>query len=131
LTMAYGIGLRIEGHDCGNAAILRDEEAVQELLVTAIQVADMTLLAGPFCTEELTRDIGKGPGLTACAILYESHVVIHTYPEQRWFLFEMTTCKEFDSVRVVNLLRAWADCKTVTDCTVVGHMFPEPVEANG
>lgn len=127
--MAYGLGLRIEGFACRSTSLLRDEEAVKDLLITAIKVAGMRLLAGPFIAEEPFRDIGKGPGITACAILYESHVVIHTYPEQAWFLFEMTSCKEFPVERVENLLRTWANCVVASKCEEVGKYFPEPARA--
>ncbi len=127
--MAYGLALRVEGFACRSVSLLRDEEAVRDLLVTAIKVAGMRLLAGPFVAEEPKRDIGKGPGITACAILYESHAVIHTYPEQAWFLFEMTSCKEFNVERVENLLRAWVDCVVDSKCEEVGKYFPEPAEA--
>lgn len=131
MTMEYGTALRVEGHNCLSASILGDAEAVKDLLVTTIKVAGMSLMAGPFVAEEPARDVGKGPGITACAILCESHAVIHTYPEQRWFLFEMTTCKEFDPERVINLLKTWAECQVVTDICPVGRWFPEPVETNG
>lgn len=127
--MAYGLGLRIEGYECQTPDVLNDETKVKDLLQTAISVAGMSLMAGPYASREKPRDIGKGPGITACAILYESHVVIHTYPEQRWFLFEITSCKDFVVSRVENLLRAWAECRIDSKCEPVGRFFPEPTKA--
>lgn len=132
--MAYGMALRIEGSHCQHTSALDSEEAVNQILVSAIEVAGMSLMAGPLVAREGPRNIGKGPGITGIAVLYESHVVIHTYPEAfpdktGWFIFDLLSCKNFDDNKVATLLKAWAGCdedNLTIRMGAVGLSFPEP-----
>jgi hypothetical protein len=58
-----------------------------------------------------------GPGITygfvgmnddlveGIVVLSESHMTIHTIPEERYIHFDLFSCREFDVERVVDLLR--------------------------
>ncbi len=122
----YGIQLQIEGACCQNADALRDEKKVKGLLAKAIKAAGMSLLAGPYVAEEPPRDAGKGPGISGVALLCESHVVIHTYPEARWFFFEMLSCKNFNSAKVEKVLTKWSGSQQISSyAKEIGTNFPE------
>lgn len=133
--MAYGPALRIEGANCCHIESLGSEESVRSLLLAAVTDAGMTLMdipGNPMVGREEPRDVGKGPGVTGVALLYESHCVIHTYPKASqyggWFLFELVSCKPFDPNRILTLLKDWAGASEAHfnfSHAVIGHLFPD------
>jgi len=44
-------------------------------------------------------------GLTAFYIIAESHLAIHTWPENNYFAFDLFSCKNFDEKIVIQLLK--------------------------
>lgn len=130
--MAYGPALRLEARNCKNLKSLDSEEAVRAFLISVVEVAGMSLMdipGNPLIGREEPRDVGKGPGVTGCALLYESHCVIHTYPKPPgWLLLDLVSCKNFDPERVITLLRKWAGVAEVDmsfSCGQIGHLFPD------
>jgi S-adenosylmethionine/arginine decarboxylase-like enzyme len=128
--MNYGHQLTVEGVNCRNGKELDSEASVASLLLQCVEAADMKvmqILGNPLIGREPARGEGKGPGITGCALLTESHCVIHTYPEQTepWFYFELLSCKDFIPEKVIDVLKAWGNPKmTFTDTTLVGRAFP-------
>lgn len=133
--MNYGHQLTVEGVDCHNAKALDSTDSVAILLTQCVEAAGMTMMqipANPVVGRELTRTIGRGPGITGCALLNESHCVIHTYPKQEkpWFFFELLSCKKFEADKIVDILKAWASpSKLFTAMREIGQEFPPRVEA--
>ena len=126
--MTYGMRIEIEGFDVrpgiGSITGLDDEGHIERFLLSMIKAADMQLAIGPLVYREPQRDIGKGPGLTGIAVLVESHTVIHTYPEQRWFLFELLSCKPFEPDDIVEEIQAWFNSQMTVKVEKVGDHFP-------
>lgn len=125
--MAYGYRLWAEGQTGRNIDNLNDEAAVADFLRRVIREAGMTLAIGPFTYKEPPRDIGKGPGVTGIAVLVESSVHLHTYPEQRYFFFELFSCKHFDYRSIMDVVREFTGA-LAPECAFdpVGQGFPEP-----
>jgi len=44
-------------------------------------------------------------GLTAFVVLSESHISVHTYPENEAYYFDVFSCKKFNVDDVLNILR--------------------------
>jgi len=44
-------------------------------------------------------------GLTAFCIIAESHLAIHTWPENNYFAFDLFSCKDFDEKIVIQILK--------------------------
>ena len=127
--MTYGMRIEIEGFDVrpgiGSITGLDDEGYVERFLLSMIKAAGMSLAIGPLVYREPQRDVGKGPGLTGVAVLVESHIVIHTYPAKRWFLFEILSCKPFRSEEIETELKEWFNCQMKVKGQTVGEHFPE------
>lgn len=126
--MAYGYRLWLEGPAASLfRPRLRNEQAVGKLITEVIQRAGMTLAAGPFLWTEPKRAIGKGPGVTGVAILIESSVHVHTYPEQLYFFFELFSCKWFDHEGVADYIKDFMGAPQfdMREFTSVGQQFPE------
>jgi len=72
-------------------AVLQDEELLRRTVTHAVQLAGATLCAlhsVPFPS----RVPGENGGVTVVAILAESHLTIHTYPEAEFAAVDLYTC---------------------------------------
>jgi S-adenosylmethionine decarboxylase len=82
--LSNGRHLILDLYDC-DPEILDDYEGLEELLVTALQMANATIL----------RIIGEQfepQGVTLLALLTESHASIHTWPEIGYCAIDLYTC---------------------------------------
>ncbi len=80
------VGRHVYGNakGCKNVSLLRDEKSLINLLNKAGQVGNMTIL-----------DIKAwkiGEGVSAVAIVLESHITIHTWPEYRFATVDVYSC---------------------------------------
>lgn len=124
--MSYGYRLWMEGRsDPAQRARLNSAKEICNLLTGIIGKAGMTLAAGPLTYKEPPREIGKGPGVTGVAILVESSIHVHTYPEKDFYFFELFSCKEFDHTIIIKAVRAFMGRSDYdVECVAVGHEFP-------
>ncbi len=132
--MAYGYRLWMEGRSSPQLRVrLNSESEVDHLLAAIIAKADMSLAAGPFVYKEPSREIGKGPGVTGVAILIESSIHVHTYPEQDYYFFELFSCRVFNPKAIIRAVCSFMgkdECQS--EFVPVGHEFPvEDVIADG
>lgn len=84
--MSNGRHLILDLYDC-DPGILDDYDLLQELLQTALLMANATIL----------RIIGekfKPQGVTLLALLAESHASIHTWPCEKYCAIDLYTCGE-------------------------------------
>ena len=70
-----------------NPALLDDEEFVRNALVQAAEAAGATLL-------QLVSHKFEPQGVTAIALLAESHISLHSYPEYGYAAVDSFTCGE-------------------------------------
>jgi len=70
--------------DCANTAILSDEEALKEIVVEAARIGNMRLLD--------VKSWKIGLGVSVIAIVLESHITIHTWPEYRYATVDVYSC---------------------------------------
>lgn len=71
----------------GNPALLDDEDFVRNALTEAAEAAGATLL-------KLVSHKFQPQGVTAIALLAESHISIHSYPEYGYAAIDCFTCGE-------------------------------------
>jgi S-adenosylmethionine decarboxylase len=83
------IGFHVFGDfsKCENVELLEDEKYTRELLETAAILSNATPL-------EFSFHKFSPAGITATLILSESHISIHTYPEQGDVFLDIFTCGE-------------------------------------
>jgi S-adenosylmethionine decarboxylase proenzyme len=82
-----GTHLLVEFCDCRNAALLDDVEQIEELIRKGLKVANFTLV-------ELFSHKFFPIGVTSVAIISESHVSIHTYPETGHASIDIFHCSD-------------------------------------
>lgn len=80
------IGRHVYGNlkGCRNDEILRDPQAIEELLREAGRVGRMTILD--------VKSWKIGEGVSAVAIVLESHITIHTWPEYKFATVDVYSC---------------------------------------
>ncbi len=97
-------GLRFAGThlilDFWEAARLDDPDYMRTVLERAIEAAGATLLH-----IHLHR-FGDGGGVSGVAVLAESHISVHTWPERAFAAFDVFMCGRADPHAVIPVLRA-------------------------
>lgn len=87
----HGLHLTADLHDCQcDAHWLLDAEALGAACVEAVEAAGLQCVGRLFHTFPATP---QGPGgVTATVLLAESHLCIHTWPEQRAATLDVYVC---------------------------------------
>ena len=88
--------------------ILSSEEIIRLLLVRTVEAAGMTPVKHTLQVAHFPAPVGGdlrgGYGLSGGMILVESHVYVHTWPEEGYARFELSSCKPFPSKQVLDVL---------------------------
>jgi len=92
--------------------ILCSKESIKILLTNLVRITEMTALREPIVEQLINPDEPICCGITGVVILKESLIDIHTYPEHRAIYISIFSCKEFDSLRVLNYLQSFLGSKT-------------------
>jgi len=79
-------------------ALLDDVDVVRDAVERAVRAAGATLI-------ELTFHHFASQGVTAVALLAESHLAVHTWPERGYFAADLFSCGSGDVERAVDILR--------------------------
>ncbi|MCG2888311.1 MAG: adenosylmethionine decarboxylase [Sulfolobales archaeon] len=79
------VGKQVYGelYDC-NVETLKDEQRLREIVTNAARVGNMTLLD--------VRSWKIGEGVSVMAIVLESHITIHTWPEYAFATVDVYSC---------------------------------------
>ena len=80
--------------------LLKSECFLRTMISVAVDIAGMTMV------ECLSYRIGDGDlfGITAFAVLKESHMSCHTWPQNNFIAIDLFSCKEFDDRAVSSYL---------------------------
>ncbi len=88
---AAGEGLRVYGlhiygnfYDCSSEDLLRDQRALEDLVLKAAREGNMTVLD--------IKSWKIGDGVSVVAIILESHIALHTWPEYRFATVDVYSC---------------------------------------
>jgi S-adenosylmethionine decarboxylase len=71
---------------------------IQDLIADIADVIDVKI-------EKLTSHKFKGQGITVAAIVSESHIVVHTWPEHAYIQIDISSCKDFEFEDVIQMIR--------------------------
>jgi len=92
-----GKHLLMDLYGCKPVFVTQDVGFLQDVLRSVIALAEMTLIFMPQPVIYEDFDSTFGWGVSATAILAESHVAIHTAPSvMNSVFFDMYSCKDFD-----------------------------------
>ena len=96
--------------DCRATLGLSDRGRVCDWLEWAARTAGMHILG--LQSHLLPTPLDGGPGVSAVAVIAESHMTIHTWPEHGIITMDMFSCRPFDPVPIV---AAFRECFGVTE----------------
>jgi len=71
-----------------NANNLSNEEAVHKLIESISSVLNTTII-------DFSAHTFEPSGFTAFALLQESHIAIHSWPEENYCVLDVLSCKKF------------------------------------
>lgn len=71
-------------------ALLKEQQLLQSLCVEACREAGLTVLGDYFF--QFRYDNGEAAGVTGTVVLAESHLAIHTWPEDRNITLDVYVC---------------------------------------
>ena len=93
---SFGRHLVVDYWDC-DADLLNDEARLVEILALAADAAGATVMA-------MRSHKFEGQGVTAVAILAESHISIHTWPDAGYAGVDIYTCGSCDPLKAYSML---------------------------
>jgi len=91
-------GMHVFGNLYGcDPSVLRDEERLRRIVVEAARIGNMTLLD--------VKSWKIGEGVSVVAIVLESHITIHTWPEYAFATVDVYSCgKHTDPEKAFNYI---------------------------
>ncbi len=97
-------GVRFAGShlivDMWDAEGLDDEDRIQKAFLDAVERAGATLL------HIHTHKFSEGGGVSGVAVLAESHISVHTWPERDYAAFDVFMCGDAQPIEAVKALEA-------------------------
>lgn len=109
----YGLHMGFESKGSPRE-LLWDKDLLNAFLIKAIQVVQMNLIMGPFIAEYF-GPIQGDEGITGIAVLAESHIACHFYPERAGFMtLDIYSCNHFEEDKLVELI-----CETFRPTEIV------------
>ena len=117
--MHTGQHLLLDLYQCRNLKALSDLYSVFTLLAGIVDAADMHMVTQPQVYPWYPEDTQDG-GITGFVVIAESHISVHTYPEQGRAYADVFSCKAFDVDLVQQMLVEWAGSE-VFDSKVVSR----------
>ncbi|MDI6717861.1 MAG: adenosylmethionine decarboxylase [Patescibacteria group bacterium] len=83
---------------------LKDERAIKKLLKSLPKKFNMRPL-GKESVKQVKSDAYPDWGVSGFIMLYESHISLHTWPEERYVAIDLYSCKDFDEKGIQKYLK--------------------------
>lgn len=101
--MAAGTHILI---DCYGKQSQMDGEQLDELMSAAASAANATILSRSFHRFGCDQ-LGNGGGWTGVLVLAESHITVHTWPENNYASFDIYLCGNCDAQRAADIIETY------------------------
>jgi S-adenosylmethionine decarboxylase len=112
---AFGLHLTLDGYGCSREALI-DLRGIYQFLDATPAAIGMTRIMAPFVIAYHPPP-GEPPedwGVRGAVLIAESHITVHTYPDQGRLHLDIFSCKKFDVPQVT--------------ARVVDHFHPARIE---
>ncbi len=90
----FGLHLMLDGYDCDRSK-LADADFIRNFLNEFPEDIGMTKLMSPYVSRYEDAD-RKRWGLSGFVLIAESHVSIHTFPDEETISVDVFSCRNFD-----------------------------------
>lgn len=109
--MIIGTAYMINFAGVENVRLLGDPKRLSQLLSTCVEAAEMQIVGEPL----VHVFDSQGEGLTYIALLSQSHLAAHTWPEFRFLSVDFYTCGDPDKARMaLEALQLCVPCRHVS-----------------
>ena len=82
---------------CGYPPMLDDAQQMREFICRLANRVGMTIVNGPTVVSFKEMSGDPTAGLSAFAIISESHIALHTWPQQGFIRVDIGSCRDFDN----------------------------------
>ena len=123
----FGLHVTVDASRC-NKQKLMSVPLVYDILDKLPDKIGMTKMTLPYVVKWLDKFAHGTEGISGFVMIAESHVSIHTFPDQDYVFMDIFSCKEFDAEKAVTyLLRAFEAKKYEKNVLKRGLDFPRKV----
>ena len=103
MNHTFGIHLPLDVENC-DAQKLVDNHLIYNLLNNLPAQFSMNKMTLPYVVEWKDKFAGI-PGISGFVMIAESHISVHTFPEQRYVFFDIFSCNHFDVKPIINFIK--------------------------
>ena len=121
----FGLHVTIDASGC-NKRKLASVTLVYDILNKLPEKIGMTKMTLPYVVKWLDKFAHGTEGISGFVMIAESHISIHTFPDQDYVFMDIFSCREFDAELVIKYLtRAFESTKYDRHILKRGVDFPQ------
>ena len=120
----FGLHVTVDASGC-NKRKLASVTLVYDILNKLPEKIGMTKMTLPYVVKWLDKFAHGTEGVSGFVMIAESHISIHTFPDQDYVFMDIFSCRDFDAERAVKYLTsAFETKKYETNILKRGVDFP-------
>ena len=123
----FGLHVTIDASGC-NKRKLPSVTLVYDILNKLPEKIGMTKMTLPYVVKWMDKFASGTEGISGFVMIAESHISIHTFPDQDYVFMDIFSCKQFDAEKAIKyLVNAFEATKHETHILKRGIDFPEKI----
>ena len=99
----FGLHVTIDASGC-NKRKLTSVSVVYDILNRLPEKIGMTKMTLPYVVKWLDKFSNGTEGISGFVMIAESHISIHTFPDQDYVFIDIFSCKNFDAEKAIKYL---------------------------
>ena len=99
----FGLHVTIDASKCDKQK-LASYSLVYDVLNTLPSKIGMTKMTLPYVAKWLDKFSDGTPGISGTVMIAESHISIHTFPDQDYVFMDIFSCREFETQKAIKFL---------------------------
>ena len=103
MNKAFGLHLTLDLENCDGKKLV-DNKFIYNLLNSLPKQISMQNIILPYVVEWKDK-FANTPGLSVFVIIAESHISVHTFPEQNYVFFDIFSCRNFKTHSIIDYLK--------------------------
>ena len=120
----FGLHVTIDASGC-NKKKLASVTLVYDILNKLPEKIGMTKMTLPYVVKWLDKFAEGTEGISGFVMIAESHISIHTFPDQDYVFMDIFSCRDFDADRAIKyMLNAFESTKCEKHILKRGIYFP-------
>ena len=123
----FGLHVTIDASRCDKQK-LASQSLVYDILNDLPAKIGMTKMTLPYVAKWLDKFADGTPGISGVVMIAESHISIHTFPDQDYIFMDIFSCRSFDTEKAIKyLISAFGARKYETHVLKRGLNFPSKI----